>query len=101
MSSIDRGRMLDLYTWRTPNGKKAPILLAELGWPYDLHLVNLGQNEQKLPKYLAINPNGNIPARWVPEGPNGELVVDFVSGAIPESRAEKAGHLRMKDQPAR
>jgi glutathione S-transferase len=93
--------MLDLYTWRTPNGKKAPILLAELGWPYDLHLVNLGQNEQKHPSYLAINPNGKIPALVDPEGPNGELVVVFESGAILEYLADKAGKLLPKEQPAR
>jgi GST-like protein len=93
--------MLDLYTWRTPNGKKAPILLAELGWPYDLHLVNLGQNEQKHPKYLAINPNGKIPALVDPEGPNGELVVVFESGAILEYLADKAGKLLPKEQPGR
>jgi GST-like protein len=92
--------MLDLYTWRTPNGKKVPILLAELGWPYELHLVNLGQGDQKKPGYLAINPNGKIPALVDPEGPNG-LVVIFESGAILEYLADKAGQFLPKDQPGR
>jgi len=92
--------MLDLYTWRTPNGKKAPILLAELGWPYELHLVDLGQGAQKKREYLAINPNGKIPALVDPEGPNG-LVVVFESGAILEYLAEKAGRFLPKEQPGR
>jgi GST-like protein len=93
--------MLDLYTWRTPNGKKAPILLAELGWPFDLHLVNLGQGEQRKAEYLAINPNGKIPALVDTEGPSGELVVVFESGAILEYLADKAGRFLPKDQPGR
>jgi len=92
--------MLDLYTWRTPNGKKAPILLAELKWPYELHLVDLGQGDQKRPEYVAINPNGKIPALVDPEGPNG-LVVVFESGAILEYLADKAGRFLPKDQPGR
>ena len=95
------GRMLDLYTWRTPNGKKAPILLAELGWPFDLHLVNLGQGDQRKPEYLAINPNGKIPALIDTEGVNSELVVVFESGAILEYLADKAGRFLPKEQPGR
>ena len=93
--------MLDLYTWRTPNGKKAPILLAELGWPFELHMVNLGQGDQKKPEYLAINPNGKIPALVDTEGLSGELVVVFESGAILEYLADKAGRFLPKDQPGR
>jgi GSH-dependent disulfide-bond oxidoreductase len=93
--------MLDLYTWRTPNGKKAPILLEELEWPYELHLVNLGQGEQKRAEYLAINPNGKIPALVDTEGTNGELVVVFESGAILEYLADKAGRLLPREQPGR
>jgi GST-like protein len=93
--------MLDLYTWRTPNGKKAPILLAELDWPFELHLVNLGQGDQRRAEYLAINPNGKIPALVDTEGPNGEIVVVFESGAILEYLADKAGRFLPKDQPGR
>jgi GSH-dependent disulfide-bond oxidoreductase len=93
--------MLDLYTWRTPNGKKAPILLAELGWAYEVHLVNLGQGEQRKAEYLAINPNGKIPALVDSEGTNGELVVVFESGAILEYLADKAGRFLPKEQPGR
>ncbi|MBV9947974.1 MAG: glutathione S-transferase N-terminal domain-containing protein [Myxococcales bacterium] len=93
--------MLDLYTWHTPNGRKPPLLLAELGWPYDLHLVNLGQNEQKAREYLKINPNGKIPALIDTEGSNGELVVVFESGAILQYLAEKAGRFLPAGGPGR
>jgi GST-like protein len=93
--------MLDLYTWHTPNGQKAPILLAELGWPYELHLVNLGEGHQKRPEYLAINPNGKIPALVDLDRPNGGLVVVFESGAILQYLADKAGRFLPKEQPAR
>jgi GST-like protein len=93
--------MLDLYTWHTPNGKKAPILLAELGWAYELHLVNLGEGQQKKPAYLAINPNGKIPALVDLERPNGGLVVVFESGAILQYLADKAGRFLPREQPGR
>jgi GST-like protein len=93
--------MLDLYTWHTPNGKKAPILLAELDWPYELHLVNLPHNDQKKPAYLAINPNGKIPALVDTEGANAELVTVFESGAILQYLADKAGRFLPKDEPGR
>jgi GST-like protein len=93
--------MLDLYTWPTPNGKKVPILLAELDWPYEMHLVNLGRNEQKRREYLAINPNGKIPALVDTEGTDGGLVVVFESGAILQYLAEKSGQYLPREQPAR
>jgi GST-like protein len=93
--------MLDLYTWHTPNGKKAPILLAELDWPYELHLVNLGQNEQKQPGYLRINPNGKIPALVDTERSDGGIVTVFESGAILQYLAEKSGRFLPSDQPGR
>jgi GST-like protein len=93
--------MLDLYTWHTPNGKKVPILLAELGWSYELHLVDLGRNEQKQPAYLAINPNGKIPALVDTEREDGGLVVVFESSAILEYLADKSGQFLPREQPGR
>jgi GST-like protein len=94
--------MLDLYTWPTPNGKKVPILLAELDWPYEMHLVNLGRHEQKRREYLSINPNGKIPALVDTEAAGGrELVAVFESGAILQYLAEKSGRFLPKEQPAR
>jgi GST-like protein len=93
--------MLDLYTWPTPNGKKVPILLAELDWAYEMHLVNLGRHEQKRLEYLAINPNGKIPALVDTEGTGGGLVAVFESGAILQYLAEKSGRFLPTEQPAR
>ncbi len=91
--------MLDLYTWRTPNGRKVPILLAELELPYQLHLIDLGKGEQKTAAYLAINPNGKIPA-LIDHVDGGEPVRLFESGAILEYLATKAGRL-LPTAPAR
>ncbi len=82
---------IDLYTASTPNGWKASITLEELGLAYTVHPIELGALEQKKPAFLAINPNGRIPA-----------VVDdgfavFESGAIMMYLAEKAGALLPKD----
>jgi GST-like protein len=54
--------MIDLYTWTTPNGRKVSILLEELGVEYTAHAVNIGQDEQFDPAFLAISPNNKIPA---------------------------------------
>lgn len=93
--------MLDLYTWRTPNGRKAPILIAELGLPHRLHLIDLEKKEQKKPAYLAINPNGKIPAMIDRAGPGGEEVRLFESGAILAYLAEREGRLLPKAAAAR
>jgi GST-like protein len=85
--------MLDLYTWHTPNGHKVPILLAELALPYELHLVDLSKGEQKSEAFLALNPNGKIPALVDRDGPGAERVTLFESGAILEYLAERAGRL--------
>ena len=52
--------MIELYTWGTPNGRKISIMLEKIGMPYNIHPVNLGNNEQKTPEFLAIHPNGRI-----------------------------------------
>jgi GST-like protein len=93
--------MLDLYTWRTPNGRKVPILLAELELPYQLHLIDLGKQQQKSPGYLAINPNGKIPALIDREGEGGEPVQIFESGAILQYLADKTGRFLPKAGAAR
>jgi GSH-dependent disulfide-bond oxidoreductase len=92
--------MIELYTWTTPNGTKASIMLEELGMPYNVHPVNLGKNEQRAPEFLAINPNGRIPAIVDTEGPGGKPLKVFESGAILIYLAEKAGKLLPRD-PAR
>jgi GST-like protein len=83
--------MIDLYTWSSPNGLKVRIMLEETSLEYELHPVNLGEGEQKKPEYLAINPNGKIPAIVDRNGPGGDEVTVFESGAILLYLAEKSG----------
>jgi GST-like protein len=89
--------MIELYTWTTPNGTKVSVTLEEMGIPYDVHPVNLGKNEQRTPEYLAINPNGRIPAIIDTEGPGGKRLTVFESGAIMIYLAEKTGKLMPRD----
>jgi GSH-dependent disulfide-bond oxidoreductase len=92
--------MIDLYTSTTPNGRKATILLEELQVPYRLHHLDLGKGEQKKPEYLAINPNGKIPALVDDDGPQGKVTV-FESGAILIYLAEREGKLLPREGQAR
>jgi GST-like protein len=85
--------MIDLYTWTTPNGRKVSIMLEELGLPYRVHPVNIGQGDQFKPDYLRINPNGKIPSIVDPEGPDGKPIALMESGAILIYLAGKAGKL--------
>jgi GST-like protein len=82
--------MIVLYTWTTPNGRKVPILLEELGLPYEVRPVDFGKNEQFSPEYLAISPNNKIPAIVDPDAPGGPLAL-FESGAILTYLADKNG----------
>jgi GST-like protein len=84
--------MISLYTWVTPNGRKASILLEELGLDYAVNPVNLGKNEQFSPAFLAISPNNKIPAIVDHDAEGGPLAV-FESGAILTYLAEKHGKL--------
>ena len=54
--------MIHLYTWATPNGRKASVMLEELGLPYETHPINISKDEQFAPDFLAIAPNNRIPA---------------------------------------
>jgi GST-like protein len=83
--------MIHLYTWRTPNGRKVSILLEETGLPYIVHPVNIGEGEQFKPEFLALNPNGKIPAIVDEDGPGGGAFSLFESGAILIYLAEKSG----------
>jgi GSH-dependent disulfide-bond oxidoreductase len=85
--------MIQFYTWDTPNGKKVSIMLEEIGVPYEVHPVNLKQNDQMKPEYLAINPNNKIPAIIDTNGPGGKPFTLFESGAILMYLAEKSGKL--------
>jgi glutathione S-transferase/GST-like protein len=86
--------MIDLYTAATPNGHKVSIALEELGLPYTVHALNLGQLEQKRPEFLRISPNGRIPA--IVDRDLDDFAV-FESGAILVYLAEKTGRLMPAD----
>jgi GST-like protein len=82
---------IQLYSLNTPNGVKASIMLEETGLPYEAHLVDIMNNESHTPEFLALNPNGKIPAIIDPDGPQGEALGLFESGAILLYLADKTG----------
>ncbi len=82
---------IDLHYWPTPNGWKISIALEELGLPYDLHLVDIGAGDQFDPDFLKIAPNNRMPAIVDHEGPDGEPIGIFESGAILQYLGRKHG----------
>jgi GSH-dependent disulfide-bond oxidoreductase len=90
--------MIDLYTAATPNGHKVSIALEELALPYTLKVLDLSKGEQKTPAYLAINPNGRIPA--IVDRDADDFAV-FESGACLIYLAEKTGQLMPTEVQAR
>jgi GSH-dependent disulfide-bond oxidoreductase len=84
---------LQLYSLPTPNGVKVSIMLEEIGLPYEVHLVDFNKGDQHTPEFLSLNPNGKIPAILDPNGPDGEPLPLFESGAILQYLAEKTGKL--------
>ena len=91
---------IQLYSLNTPNGVKVSIMLEETGLPYEPHLVDIMQDESHTPEFLALNPNGKIPAIIDPHGPGGQALGLFESGAILMYLAEKSGKFLPAD-PAR
>lgn len=91
--------MIDLYSWPAPNGQKVQILVEELGIPYRLVPINITQGDQHKASYLAINPNGKIPA-IVDHAPadGGAPITVFESGAVMLYLAEKENRF-MPAQP--
>ena len=89
--------MIDLYTAKTPNGRKVSIMLEECALPYEVHFIDLGQNEQFKPEFLAMNPNNKIPV--IKDRDNGQVV--FESGAILIYLGEKTGKFFAPSGPAR
>src|SRR5690349_17906376 len=95
------GLMIDLYSWATPNGHKAHIMLEETGLPYRLHKVDIGKGEQFRPDFVAVNPNSKIPAIVDQDGPGGKPITLFESGAILIYLAEKSGKFLPADKRRR
>jgi GST-like protein len=92
---------LQLYSLPTPNGVKVSIALEETGLPYEVHRVAFDQNDQTSPEFLSLNPNNKIPAILDPNGPGGQPLALFESGAILVYLAAKTGQLMPTDEAAR
>lgn len=92
---------LQLYSLPTPNGVKVSIALEELGLPYEAHKVNFQTNDQATPEFLSLNPNNKIPAILDPQGPGGQPLALFESGAILIYLADKTGKLLPTDPAQR
>jgi GST-like protein len=89
--------MIEVYSWPTPNGHKVHIMLEECGLPYRVHPVDIGAGDQFAPDFLAISPNNKIPAITDPDGPDGQPMSLFESGAILLYLAGKTGQLLPAD----
>jgi GST-like protein len=85
--------MIEVYSWATPNGHKVHIMLEECGLPYRVHPVDIGAGKQFEPDFLAISPNNKIPAIVDSDGPDGQPMSLFESGAILLYLAGKTGRL--------
>jgi GST-like protein len=82
---------IQLYSLPTPNGVKVSIMLEETGLPYEAHRVSFDTGDQHTPEFLSVSPNNKIPALVDPQGPNGEPLALFESGAILLYLAHKSG----------
>ncbi len=92
---------IQLYSLPTPNGVKVSILLEELGLPYEAHRVSFDTQDQMSPEFLSISPNNKIPALLDPDGPGGQPIALFESGAILVYLAEKTGQCVPADPAGR
>jgi GST-like protein len=82
---------ITLSTWNTPNGRKISVALEEMGLPYTVRAINISQGQQHQPEFLRISPNNKIPAIVDSDGPGGEPLSVFESGAILLYLGEKTG----------
>ena len=92
---------IQLFSAPTPNGVKAGIMLEETGLPYEPHRIDIMANESHDPAFLALNPNGKIPAIYDPDGPGGKPLALFESGAILIYLADKSGQFLPADPATR
>ena len=92
---------IELWYWPTPNGWKISIALEEMGLPYEVRYVNIGAGEQFTPEFQALSPNGRMPAIVDPDGPDGQPISIFESGAILQYLARKSGQFYGADERAR
>jgi GST-like protein len=90
--------VIKLFSWATPNGRKVSIMLEECGLPYTVHPVDISKGEQFAPDFVAVNPNSKIPAIVDADGPDGEPINVFESGAILLYLAAKSGRFLPADE---
>lgn len=88
-SPVVQSKPIELYYWATPNGRKVSIMLEELELPYNIHFIDILNDEQFAPDFLKISPNNRIPAIVDPEGPGGDPISVFESAAVLKYLAEK------------
>lgn len=93
--------MIDLYYWGTPNGLKITIALEEMGLDYQIFPINILENDQFQPDFLKISPNNKIPAIVDQQGPRGEAISIFESGAILQYLGRKTGQFYPQDEQQR
>jgi GST-like protein len=91
---------IQLYSLPTPNGVKVSIALEEMGLPYEAHRVGFESNDQLSPEFVDTFPNNKIPAILDPQGPGGQPLALFESGAILVYLAEKTGSPLLPADPA-
>jgi GST-like protein len=92
---------IELYYWPTPNGWKISIMLEELGVPYKVKYINIGRGEQFAPEFLKIAPNNRMPAIIDPDGPGGEPISVFESGAVLQYLGRKFGKFYSAEERTR
>jgi GST-like protein len=92
---------IQFFAFDTPNGRKISVALEEMGLPYAVQVVDITKDEQFDPAFLAISPNNKIPAIVDPDGPGGQPISVFESGAILLYLAEKTGQFMPRDPAAR
>jgi GSH-dependent disulfide-bond oxidoreductase len=92
---------IQLYSYDTPNGRKISVALEEMGLPYEVKVVDIGKGEQMAPDFLKISPNNKIPAIVDTDGPGGQPISVFESGAILYYLGEKTGKFWPQDLKAR
>ena len=93
--------MIDLYYWPTPNGHKISIALEEMGFEYRVVPINISQDDQFQADFLKISPNNKIPAIVDQDGPRGEPISVFESGAILQYLARKSAQFYPNDEVER
>ena len=94
-------KTIEFHAWDTPNCRKISVALEEMGLAWQLKTVNIGQDEQFDPAFLAISPNNKVPAIVDPDGPGGQPISVFESGAILLYLAEKTGRFMPADARGR